>query len=313
VYFDISKFPAYGRLGNINLEELKSGARVEINNEKKHPADFAVWKKGDLGWQSRYGTGFPGWHLECSAMAMATLGKQIDIHTGGIDHIAVHHNAEIAQCEAVTGKQFSKYWLHNEFITIENSRIGKSIGNAITVRHLTDRGFSGDDYRYWLLTAHYRSPANFTWGALSGSKQALFRLKRHMFEEYKQKPSLPNKTYLEKFDERLADDMDTPGAIATMWEMVKDKDLTNGTKAGTLLAMDEILDIGLSDDPTAGAKSLGVVAMDDIPAEIQELIEARETARIARDFAAADMIREKLTVKGYTIEDSEHGPRVTKN
>ncbi len=313
VYFDISKFPTYGRLGNINLEELKSGARVEVNSEKKHPADFAVWKKGELGWPSRFGTGFPGWHMECSAMAMATLGKQIDIHTGGIDHIAVHHNAEIAQCEAVTGKQFSKYWLHNEFITIENSRIGKSVGNAITVRHLTDRGFSGDDYRYWLLTAHYRSPANFTWDALAGSKQALFRLKRHMFEEYKQKPSLPDKAYLEKFDERLADDLDTPGAIAIMWDMVKDKNLKNTTKAGTLLAMDEVLDIGLSDDPTQGAKSLGVVAIDDIPEEIQDLINAREIARIGRDYAEADRIREQLTTKGYSIEDSEHGPRVTKN
>lgn len=312
VYFDISKFPTYGRLGNINLDELKSGARVEVNTEKKHPADFAVWKKGDLGWESRYGTGFPGWHMECSAMAMATLGKQIDIHTGGEDHIPVHHNAEIAQCEAATGKTFVKYWLHNAFITIENSRIGKSMGNAITVRHLTDRGFSGDEYRYWLLTAHYRSPANFTWEALKGSKQALFRLKRYMFEEYKQRPSLPDKTYLEKFDERLADDLDTPGAIAIMWDMIKDKNLSTQTKAGTLLAMDEVLDIGLSDDPTEGAKSLGVVAIDDIPEDIKDLIDTRETARIARDYAEADMIRQKLAAKGYTVEDSEHGPKVTK-
>lgn len=312
VYFDISKFPTYGRLGNINVNELKSGARVEVNTEKKHPADFAVWKKGELGWSSRWGTGFPGWHMECSAMAMATLGKQIDIHTGGIDHIAVHHNAEIAQCEAVTGKQFSKYWLHNEFITIDKTKVSKSLGNTITVRHLTDRGFSGDDYRYWLLTAHYRSQANFSWEALTGAKQALYRLKRHMFEEYKQKPSLPDKTYLEKFDERLAADLDTPGAIAVMWEMVKDKSLQNGTKAGTLLAMDEVLDIGLSDDPTEGARSLGVVAIGDIPESIKDLIDAREIARIARDYAEADRLRQQLTTKGYTVEDSEHGPKVTK-
>jgi len=311
-YFDIAKFPAYGKLGNINLDELKSGARVEVNQEKKHPADFAVWKKGELGWPSRWGTGFPGWHMECSAMAIATLGKQIDIHTGGIDHIAVHHNAEIAQSEAATGKTFSKYWMHNEFITIDNTKISKSLSNDITVRHLMDRGFSGEDYRYWLLTAHYRSPVNFSWEALTGAKQALFRLKRHMFEEYKQKPSLPHKEYLERFDEKLAKDLDTPGAVAILWEMVKDKKLENGTKAGTLLAMDEILDIGLSDDPTEGARSLGVVAKDDIPDEIQELIEDRETARIARDFAAADMLRDRLSAKGYTIEDSEHGPRVTK-
>ena len=314
VYFDISKFPAYGRLGNINLDELKSGARVEVNSEKKHPADFAVWKKGDLGWESRYGTGFPGWHMECSAMAMATLGKQIDIHTGGEDLQYIHHNAEVAQCEAVTGKTFSKYWLHNAFVNIDGgSKISKSKGNAINLRHVIDKGFSGDDYRYWLLTAHYRSQVTFSWDALTAAKQPLFRLKRHMFEEYKQKPSLPDKNYLKKFDERLAEDFDTPGAIAIMWEMIKDKNIENGAKAGTLLAMDEVLDIGLSDDPTEGAKSLGVVAIDDIPEEIKALIDAREIARIGRDYPQADMIRGQLTDKGYTVEDSEHGPRVTKS
>ena len=312
VYFDIAKFPAYGRLGNINLDKLKSGARVEVNNEKKHPADFAVWKKGELGWPSRWGTGFPGWHMECSAMAMATLGKQIDIHTGGEDHVPIHHNAEIAQCEAATGKTFVKYWLHNAFITIENSRIGKSMGNAITVRHLADRGFSGDDYRYWLLTSHYRSPANFTWEALKGSKQALFRIKRHMYEDYKQKPSAPDKDYLEKFDQRLADDLDTPGAIAIMWDMIKDKKLTDTTKAGTLLSMDEILDIGLSDKRAEGARALGVVAKDDIPDEVRDLIDAREVARIGREWPEADALRDRIIEKGYSVEDSEHGPRVTK-
>lgn len=314
VYFDISKFPAYGTLGNINLDELRSGARVEVNTEKKHPADFAVWKKGELGWPSRWGTGFPGWHMECSAMAMTTLGKQIDIHTGGEDLQYTHHNAEIAQCEAATGKSFVKYWIHNAFVNIDGgSKISKSKGNAVNLRNVLDRGFSGDDYRYWLLTAHYRSQVTFSWEALSAAKQALFRLKRHMFEEYKQKPSLPSKEYLEKFDERLAHDFDTPGAIAVLWEMVKDKDLSDSTKAGTLLAMDEVLDIGLSDEPAEGVRSLGVVAIDDIPDEIKALIDAREIARIGRDYAEADMIREQLTTKGYSVEDSEHGPKVTKN
>jgi cysteinyl-tRNA synthetase len=312
VYFDISKFPTYGTLGNINLDELRSGARVEVNNEKKHPADFAVWKKGSLGWPSRWGTGFPGWHMECSAMAIATLGKQIDLHTGGEDLQYTHHNAEIAQCEAATGKPFVKYWLHNAFITIDNGKISKSEGNGITMRHLADRGFSGDDYRYWLLTAHYRTQANFSWEALTGAKQALFRLKRHMFEDYKQKPSSPDKTYLERFDKKLADDLDTPGAIAVLWEMIKDKKLNNTTKAGTLLAMDEVLDIGLSDDPTKGAQSLGVVAKSDIPEDIQDLIDARETARVGRDYQQADLLRQQLTDKGYSVEDSEHGPKVTK-
>jgi len=312
VYFDISKFPKYGRLGNIQLDELKSGARVEVNSEKKHPADFAVWKKGDLGWESRWGKGFPGWHIECSAMAMATLGKQLDIHTGGIDHISTHHNAEIAQSEAVTGKTFVKYWMHGAFLTIDKSRIGKSVGNAITMRHLADRGFTGDDYRYWLLTAHYRTTVDFSWDALKAGKQALFRLKRHMYEEYKQKSSTPDTAYLEKFDERLADDLDTPGAIALMWDMVKDSKLDNKTKCGTLMAMDEILDIGLSESVTDGVRSLGVIATDELPADIQELVDNREAARIARNWAEADNLREAIALKGYTLEDGAHGPKVTK-
>lgn len=313
VYFDISKFPKYGRLGNIDVQALKSGARVEVNQEKRHPADFAVWKKGELGWSSRWGTGFPGWHVECSAMAIATLGKEIDIHTGGIDHIPVHHNAEIAQSEAATGKTFARYWMHNAFINIENNRIGKSQGNAITLRHLTDRGFSGDDYRYWLLTAHYRSPANFTWDALKGAKQALFRLKRHMYEEFKQKATVPDQGYLDVFDNHLANDLDTPAAIATLWDMLKDSSLTNEVKCGTLIAMDEVLDIGLSDNISDGMRSLGVIALDDVPADIQTLVDQREIARIARNWLEADRLRDELTFKGYSIEDTAHGPKLTKS
>lgn len=312
LYFDISKFPKYGRLGNINLEKLKSGARVEVSSEKKHPADFAVWKKGDLGWDSKWGKGFPGWHVECSAMAMDTLGKQIDIHTGGEDLAYTHHNAEIAQSEAVTGKPFAKYWLHNAFITIDNTKISKSLGNTITMRHLMDRGFSGDDYRYWLLTAHYRSPINFSWDALKASKQALFRLKRHMYEDFKQKSVAPDEQYLDKFDARLADDLDTPGAIAVMWDMLKDSKLDDKTKCGTLMSMDEVLDIGLSEDVFDGVRSLGVVSPDELPEEVQSLIDEREAARIARNWEMADALRDAIKLKGYTLEDTAHGPKVTK-
>ena len=312
VYFDISKFPTYGRLGKIDVQKLKSGARVEVNSEKRHPADFAVWKKGELGWDSRWGKGFPGWHIECSAMAMATLGKEIDIHTGGIDHIPVHHNAEIAQSEAATGKHFAKYWLHNAFITIDNAKIAKSLGNGITLRHLMDRGFSGDDYRYWLLTAHYRSPINFSWDALQGAKQALYRLKRYMYEEFKQKASAPEPRYLEKFDLMLANDLDTPGAIACMWEMIRDNTLDNHTKCGNLMAMDDVLDIGLSENQEDGRRSLGVVAADELPADIQELVDRREATRIARNWIEADTLRDAIKLKGYQLEDTPHGPKVTK-
>jgi len=312
VYFNISKFPTYGKLGNIDIEKLKNGARVEVNTEKRHPADFAVWKKGELGWDSRWGKGFPGWHIECSAMAMATLGKEIDIHTGGIDHIAIHHNAEIAQSEAATGKPFAKYWLHNEFITIDSTKIAKSLGNAVTMRHLMDRGFSGDDYRYWLLTAHYRSPINFSWEALKGSKQALFRLKRHMYEEFKQKASVPNQAYLDRFDAHLANDLDTPAAIATLWDMLKDSTVSNETKCGTLMAMDEVLDIGLSDNLSDGIRSLGVVASHDLPEAVQDMVDQREVARIARNWLEADTLRDAIKLKGYIVEDSAHGPKITK-
>jgi cysteinyl-tRNA synthetase len=312
-YFDISKFPTYGRLGKVNLEQLKSGARVEENTEKRHPADFAVWKKSELGWPSRFGNGFPGWHIECSAMALATLGKELDIHTGGIDHIHTHHNAEIAQSEAVTGKQFVKYWMHNAFITIDNTKIAKSIGNSITVRHLRDRGFSGEDYRYWLLTAHYRSPVNFSWDALKAAKQALYRLKRHMYEEFKQRSTIPDTTYMERFDACLANDLDTPGAIAVLWDMIKDPKLEEKTKCGTLMAMDEVLDIGLSEDPSEGRRLLGVVGQQELPHDVQELIDKREAARIARNWAEADFLRDAIARKGYTLEDSPQGPKITKN
>ena len=313
VYFDIQKFPRYGCLGHIDITKLQSGARVAVNDEKRHPADFAVWKKSPLGWDSRWGKGFPGWHIECSAMAITTLGKEIDIHTGGIDHIPVHHNAEIAQSECATGKKFVHYWLHSEFLTIDSTKISKSIGNTINLRQLIDRGFTGDDYRYWLLTSHYRSPINFSWEALQGAKQALYRLKRYVYEDYKQIAGKPSVDYIKGFKAFLANDLDTPSAIALIWQLVKDDKLDNKTKCATLRIMDSVLDIGLSDDLEEGAKILGVVSQAEIPAEVQELINKREAARIARNWLEADTLREAISLKGYVVEDTAYGPRVTKN
>lgn len=312
VYFDIEKFPKYGRLGNIDIDQLKSGARVEVNSEKRHPADFAVWKKGLLGWDSKYGKGFPGWHVECSAMAMATLGKEIDIHTGGIDHIPVHHNAEIAQSECATGKTFAHYWMHNAFITIDAQKIGKSLGNSITSRHLVDRGFSGEDYRYWLLTAHYRSPVNFSFEALTAAKQALYRLKRYVYEDYKQVAGSCDATYAAKFRTCLADDLDTPAALALLWEVTKDDTLDNKTKCATIHYIDAVLEIGLSDDVTEGKKTLGILSSEEVPDEIMTLVDRREAARIARNWPEADIMREAINLKGYTVEDTPHGPKIGK-
>jgi cysteinyl-tRNA synthetase len=312
VYFDISKFPTYGKLGNVNLKALKSGTRVEVNTQKHHPADFAVWKKGLLGWESKWGKGFPGWHIECSAMAMATLGKSIDIHTGGIDHIHTHHNAEIAQSEAATGKPFARFWLHGEFITIDHTKVAKSLGNAITLRHLFDLGFSGDDYRYWLLTAHYRSPVNFTVDALKSAKQALYRLKRTVYEELAHAKPVEHRGYLERFTTHLGNDLDTPAAVALLWEVVKDQSLTHSEKYGTLLNIDSVLAVGLSDAPSDGVRDLGVVAGDQLPEDIKQFVSDREAARIARNWPEADRLREALNLKGYTVEDTHHGPKVTK-
>lgn len=313
VYFDIQKFPRYGCLGHIDISKLQSGARVMVNEEKHHPADFAVWKKSPLGWDSRWGKGFPGWHIECSAMAIATLGKEIDIHTGGIDHIPVHHNAEIAQSECATGKKFVNYWLHSEFLTIDSTKISKSIGNTITLRQLIDRGFTGDDYRYWLLTSHYRSPINFSWEALQGAKQALYRLKRYVYEDYKQIAGKPSVDYIKGFKAFLANDLDTPSAIALIWQLVKDDKLDNKAKCATLRIMDSVFDIGLSDDLDEGAKILGVVSQAEIPPEVQELINKREAARIARNWLEADTLREAIALKGYVVEDTAYGPKIIKS
>src|SRR3989338_10769633 len=212
IYFDVSRFPKCGQLGHINLAALKEGARVSANPEKKPPADFALWKKGLLGWDSAWGKGFPGWHIECTAMAFATLGKQIDIHTGGIDHIATHHNGEIAQAEAATGKSpYVRYWMHGEFITIDATKISKSLRNGITLRQLRDRGYSPLTYRYWLLTGHYRSPMNFTFEALSGARPALFRLKRFVLEDgTAAEQGTVVESYRVRFHEAINDNLNTP-------------------------------------------------------------------------------------------------------
>lgn len=312
VYFDIAKYPQYGRLGHINLDELRAGARVETNKEKHHPADFAIWKKGLLGWDSRWGKGFPGWHIECSAMAMATLGKEIDIHTGGIDHIHTHHNAEIAQSECATGKQFVRYWLHNEFITIDHTKISKSLGNSLHLRHLIEQGFSADDYRYWLLTSHYRSPVNFSFDALKAAKQALFRLKRYIYEEYKNQASVADPTYVARFHAAINDDLDTPKAIALLFEVAKDESLPPAVKCATMQHMDTVLDIGLRDPRDSGLASLGVVSGAALPAAVEALIAAREAARAARNWTESDRLRALLNLEGYTIEDGPEGPKVSK-
>lgn len=312
VYFDISKFPTYGRLGNIDIEGLQSGARVAINPEKKNAADFAVWKNGDLGWESRWGKGFPGWHIECSAMAFATLGKQLDIHTGGVDNIATHHNGEIAQSESATGKQFSKYWMHSEHIQIDNEKIAKSQGNGIILKDLIAEGYSGEDYRYWLLTSHYRSKVNFSYEALSSSKQALARLKILLFGEWADEKGKLNAHYQQQFLNAVNDDLNTAKAIALIWEMLKDETLSSGDKKMTIIEFDAVLGIGLSKNPNEIRDSLGFITPADVPDEINELLNEREAARGIQNWPEADRLRDAIALKGYVVKDTQDGPKITK-
>lgn len=322
VYFDTSKFTRYGALGNINVSDLKEGARVDENPERRNPTDFALWKfspqveKRLQEWKSPWGVGFPGWHIECSAMSMKLLGKQIDIHTGGIDHIPVHHNNEIAQSECATGKvPFSKYWLHNAFITIEGRKISKSLGNTIFLRNLVDRSISPLAYRYWLLSGHYRSPLNFTWDGVEGAHNALSKLHRYFVDELRKAPNdVPSEKYVYEFNDAINADLDTPKALAVMWELVKDKILPPGQKRATMLHFDTILGLGLGHFAEIPDTALPVrsVAIAELPDDVQRLIQEREKARSERLWLEADRIRADLLQMGYTLEDSPDGPRVEK-
>lgn len=312
VYFDISKFPKYGMLGNIDLNKIKEGARVEVNKEKHHPADFALWKKGLLGWDSQWGKGFPGWHIECTAMAFTELGKQIDIHTGGEDLMYTHHNGEIAQAESLTGKQYVGYWIHNAHLKINDTKIAKSLGNGIRLSSLVDEGYSPLVLRYWLLTGHYRTSMNFTMEALKASKQALFKLKRFVFEECGNEEGKVDVKYQERFHKAINDDLDTPKAVALMWEVVKDDSLSKPDKVATLKEIDSVLDVGLSDEPSDVKRELGVVAKEDMPEEVLDILEKRKVARATQNWNEADVLREKLNLLGYIVEDTPDGQKVSK-
>jgi cysteinyl-tRNA synthetase len=313
IYFDISKFPTYGRLGNIDLEGQQSGARVAVNPEKRHPADFALWKHSPLGFKSTWGTGFPGWHIECSAMAFATLGKQIDIHTGGVDNISTHHNGEIAQSEAATGKQFARYWMHSEHIQIENEKISKSIGNGLTLHDLYAEGFSALDYRYWLLTSHYRTKVNFSFDALRACQVAFTKIRRFMFVESANERGLPSPEYQQLFVEAINDDLNTPKVIAILFELIKDEQIPLGVKRATILEYDAVLGLGLDIDSASGREALGLLTAKDIPPDIQARMDQREAARIARNWLEADRLRAEITAAGYTLTDTPEGPRVSKS
>lgn len=312
VYFDTAKFPAYGVLGLPSDGEDVVGqhSRIGAHKEKHDQRDFALWKfNSTLGFEAPWGKGFPGWHIECTAMATKYLGKSIDIHTGGIDHIAIHHNNEIAQAEAVSGKRFVNYWMHGSFITIEGKRIGKSEGNAIRLHQLRERDVSPSAYRYLLLTAHYRSLMNFTWDAVSAAKTALQRAQR-MFADMPKGGNVVE-AYDTRFEQAIYDDLDTPKAIALLWELLKDDTVLPKDKRATVLSFDKVFGLGFGKNREVGEKIPVVTPLDMTP-DISLLLDEREQARSARNWGRADEIRITLEKQGFVVEDTPDGAVVRK-
>jgi cysteinyl-tRNA synthetase len=315
MYFDTARFADYGVLGGITTDADKQQARVEVKGGKLHPNDFALWKFDEhLGWDSPWGKGFPGWHIECSAMIRAVLGEQIDIHTGGIEHIAIHHNNEIAQSECATGKRpFCRFWMHRAHVQIEGAKIAKSDGNVVYLSEIIERGIHPLALRYLYLGAHYRSPSNFTWNALEAAENAFLRL-RAFVDTAPESGTVPA-AYRTRIAERLNDDLDTPGALATMWEMTKDAALSPADIRAGILDADQVFGLGL-DKPDEAAKAAyrkrfgEEVALDSLPEDIRTMIMERQYARTNRDWHRADELRKELEAMGFSLEDTNGTPRV---
>ncbi|MFA5188686.1 MAG: cysteine--tRNA ligase [Patescibacteria group bacterium] len=307
IYFDTSKFKDYGKLSGNTLASLMEGARVEINPEKKNPTDFAVWKfssqsqKRQMEWQAFGHKGFPGWHIECSAMSMAYLGPSLDVHTGGEDNIFPHHECEIAQSESSTGQKFVDYWFHTRFLLIEGQKMSKSLKNFFTIKDLEAKGFSALDLRYLFLTAHYRSQLNFTWPSLEAAKTA--RQKMNDFVLSIKVKGKVNKEYKEKFTEKINNDLDLPGALAIAWLMIKNNNISAEDKKATLLDFDKVLGLNL-----AKVKKEKI----NITKDVEKLVKQREIARKKKDFKKSDELRDKIEGFGYLVEDTADGSLVKK-
>lgn len=322
VYFDTERFPTYGELGNVRAQKLMAGARVAEHEGKRHPHDFALWKTSEeLGWDSPWGKGFPGWHIECSAMARATLGEQIDIHTGGVEHVAIHHNNEIAQSEAASGKRpFARFWMHRAHIQIEGAKIAKSEGNVVYLSEVLTRGFLPLSLRYLFLGAHYRTPMSFTWESLAAAHTALLRLCRTYDDAAAASEGgtgTAPEAYIQRFRERINDDLDTPGALAVVWEMLKDGGVPKADLAAALREVDEVFGLGITtgsaDVHAAYEKEFGVrLSEAEVPADVATLVAEREAARKEKNWTRADELRAELAADGYTVEDGADGPVVVK-
>ncbi|MDR0645212.1 MAG: cysteine--tRNA ligase [Treponema sp.] len=321
LYFDITKFSNYGKMAMFRLDEQTSETRVDADGNKRNPRDFVLWftkskyENQALVWDSPWGRGYPGWHIECSAMSMKYLGEQFDIHAGGIDHIAIHHTNEIAQSEAATGKTpCVKNWVHNEFLVLDRGKMSKSTGGFLTLQTLVDRGYDPLDYRYFLLGAHYRSQLQFSFEALDGAKNARRSLcdrVRALWNKERKGEMDGAAPYLEKFNAAMDSDLSTPRALAELFGLLKDAEKDEIAPSAALTAisqMDEILGLNIKlsaeSEETAGASDSA--SMAEIRS-IEERIAERATAKRAKDFVKADSIRAELKEKGIVVEDGPNG------
>ena len=313
LYFDTEKFPSYGKLGGLQGVKQEAGARVEVAKGKRHPADFVLWrtaKPTDLQqWDSPWGRGNPGWHIECSAMSRSLLGQEIDIHTGGMEHIGVHHNNEIAQSEAASGRTFVHYWLHNAHLSIEGAKLAKSTGNAIYLSDITKRGLHPLALRYFFLQAHYHTPLSFSWDALAGAGNALERLHKMAGDiaEESKCASAPSEAR-DRFLAAMRDDLATPQALGVLWDSLKSEDYAPEEKWGLLEDADVHLGLSLAE-----SRASGTVAEADIPQAIRDMLSRREIARVSKDFAEADRIRGDIERSGYRVDDGPDGPVLTRD
>jgi len=335
LYFDISHFPSYGELALLDRSDLKSGARVAIDPNKRNPQDFVLWftqskfGRQAMVWDSPWGRGYPGWHIECSAMSTRYLGEQFDIHCGGVDHIPVHHTNEIAQTEAATGKKWVNYWLHGEFLVMDDAKMSKSAGGFITLDSLIDAGFAAMDYRFFNLGAHYRTQLQFTFESLTAARSARLRLIDRVAELMKaagtdtsqalqeesgtqarvtdiQQRAGSACSYLDAFRNHLEDDLNAPRCIAEVWGLVKDDRVKPSDALQALSDMDRVLGLRLISEAWS---KLEASREDMLTPDLLDLIRRREDARRERDFKTADEIRGILKDRGVAIEDGPNGTR----
>lgn len=313
IYFDISRFPEYGKLSGQSIEEKEAGARVEENSEKRHPADFALWKKADknhiMQWESPWGMGFPGWHIECSAMSRKYLGEVFDLHTGGIDAVPVHHENEIAQNEARAGKQTVNYWMHGEFMLVDGGKMSKSLGNVYTIAQLKDMGYDPLDFRFFCLNAHYRKKLNFTFEGMNAAKAGREKINAAVWAHKNGTETVDQAKldeYKKQFVDAVNDDLNIPLALGVLFSLIKEPKSKDVYKL--ILDFDKIFGLSL-DKVTAPVEKTEKI---DLPDEVQALVDARTEAKKNKDFAKADALRSQIAELGYEVKDTKDGPVVTR-